>query len=44
MGIQLTRVLTPLVYGATMIVAEIIDYFSPLPLDFWQNVNALGQL
>jgi hypothetical protein len=43
MGIPLTRVLTPLVYGA-MIVAEIIDYFSPLPLDFWQNVNALGQL
>jgi len=27
-----------------MIVAEIIDYFSPLPLDSWQNVNALGQL
>src|SRR5262249_16416123 len=44
MGIPLTLVLTPLFYAATMIVAEIINYFSPLPPDFWQNVNSLGQL
>lgn len=44
MGIPLTLVLTPLFYAGTMVVAEIINYFSPLPPEFWQNVSALGQL
>ena len=44
MGIPLTLVLTPLFYAGTMAVAEIVNYFSPLPPEFWQNVNALGQL
>ncbi|HKD15911.1 MAG TPA: M48 family metalloprotease [Candidatus Angelobacter sp.] len=44
MGIPLTLVLTPLFYAGTMVVAEIVNYFSPLPPEFWQNVNSLGQL
>src|SRR5215472_16622932 len=44
MGVPLTLVLTPLFYAVTIIVAEIINYFSPLPPEFWQNLTALGQL
>ena len=44
MGIPLTLVLTPLFYAVTLIGAEIWNYFSPLPAEFWQNANALGQL
>lgn len=44
MGIPLTLVLTPLFYAGTMVVAEIINYFSPLPQEFWQNASVLGQL
>jgi Zn-dependent protease with chaperone function len=44
MGIPLTLVLTPLFYAGTLIVADIINQFSPLPPEFWQNVHALAQL
>ncbi|HEY6968200.1 MAG TPA: hypothetical protein VJA94_03270, partial [Candidatus Angelobacter sp.] len=44
MGIPLTLALTPLFYAVTIIVAEIINYFSPLPPEFWQNLTALGQV
>lgn len=44
MGIPLTLVLTPLFYAVTLIGAEVWNYFSPLPPEFWQNVNALGRL
>lgn len=44
MGIPLTLVLTPLLYTVTMAVAEIINHFSPLPADFWQQANALAKL
>lgn len=44
MGIPLTLVLTPLFYAATIVAAEIYNYFSPLPPEFWQNLSALGQL
>src|SRR5215467_15481039 len=44
MGIPLTLVLTPLFYAVTLIGAEIWNYFSPLPPEFWQNANALGRL
>src|SRR5215467_13863953 len=40
MGIPLTLVLTPLFYAGTMIVVEIINYFSPLPADFRHNLTA----
>jgi Zn-dependent protease with chaperone function len=44
MGIPLTLVLTPLLYTATLVAAEIINHFSPLPPEFWQNARQLSQL
>jgi len=44
MGIPLTLVLTPLFYAGTLIVAEIINHFSPLPADFWRQANDLAKL
>ncbi len=45
MGIPLTLVLTPLLYTlGTMIVAEIVNHFSPLPPDFWRQANDLAKL
>ncbi len=44
MGIPLTLVLTPLLYGLTLVVADIINYFSPLPAEFWQNANDLANV
>jgi Zn-dependent protease with chaperone function len=44
MGVPLTLVLTPLVYVGTLILAQIMNYFVPLPGAFWQDVNTLGRL
>lgn len=44
MGIPLTLVLTPLLYVLTLAVAEIVNHFSPLPPEFWQNANQLAHL
>ncbi len=44
MGIPLTLVLTPLLYALTLIAAEVVNHFSPLPPEFWQNVKDLSQL
>src|SRR5262249_51058887 len=44
MGIPLTLALTPLLYGVMLVAADIINYFSPLPAEFWQNVNAIARL
>ncbi|HEX7289429.1 MAG TPA: M48 family metalloprotease [Candidatus Angelobacter sp.] len=43
MGIPLTLVLTPLLYVVTLVVADIINYFSPLPPAFWQNATDLAK-
>src|SRR4051812_25530250 len=44
MGVPLTLVLTPLLYALTLAGAEVINYFSPLPADFWQNATELSRL
>jgi Zn-dependent protease with chaperone function len=44
MGIPLTLVLTPLLYAGTLIVAEIVNHFAPLPADFWRQANDLAKL
>jgi len=44
MGIPLTLALTPLVYAGTLVVAEIVNHFSPLPPEFWRNVRTFGRL
>jgi Zn-dependent protease with chaperone function len=44
MGIPLTLALTPLLYVVTLVAAEIINHFSPLPPEFWQTVNGIARL
>ncbi len=44
MGIPLTLVLTPLLYALTLVGADIINYFSPLPPEFWRNVSDLSSI
>src|SRR5215471_14527368 len=44
MGVPLTLALTPLLYAVTLAGAEIINQFSPLPPEFWQQVNAIARL
>src|ERR1700758_180192 len=44
MGIPLTLVLTPFLYAVTMATAEVVNYFSPLPREFWQSANDLAKL
>ncbi len=44
MGVPLTLVLTPLLYVLTLAVAEVINHFSPLPPEFFQNANQLAHL
>src|SRR5690348_1684618 len=44
MGIPLTLVLTPFFYAVTMATAEAVNYFSPLPPEFWQTTSDLARL
>ncbi|HET7751699.1 MAG TPA: M48 family metalloprotease [Terriglobales bacterium] len=44
MGIPLTLVLTPFFYAVTMATAEVVNYFSPLPPEFWQTSSDLAKL
>ena len=44
MGVPLTLVLTPLMYAGTLVVADIINLFTPVPREFWDNLNGLGRL
>src|SRR5262245_24054965 len=44
MGVPLTLALTPLLYVVTLAGAEIINHFSPLPTEFWDNVHDVARL
>jgi Zn-dependent protease with chaperone function len=44
MGIPLTLVLTPLLYAVTLVVAEILNYFSMLSPAVLDNLNTMGKL
>jgi Zn-dependent protease with chaperone function len=44
MGIPLTLVLTPLMYAFTLITADIINFFIPVPAAFWDGMNSFSQL
>jgi Zn-dependent protease with chaperone function len=44
MGIPLTLALTPLLYVITLVVAEIVNHFSPLPPEFWRDVHTIARL
>jgi Zn-dependent protease with chaperone function len=42
LGLPLTLVITPLIYAVTLVVAEIVNHYSPLPPEFWNTVNGLA--
>jgi Zn-dependent protease with chaperone function len=44
MGVPLTLILTPLLYAVTLVVADIINSFSQLPPQFWQDADNLAKL
>ncbi len=44
MGVPLTLALTPLLYVVTLVVAEIVNHFSPLPPEFWHNVHGIARI
>ena len=43
MGIPLALIITPLLYAVLLISADIINYFSPLPPDFWQLASEFAR-
>ena len=43
MGIPLTLVLTPFLYAVAMAAADVVNHFSPLPPEFWQDANGLAK-
>jgi len=44
MGIPLTLALSPLIYFVVLVGAEVYNYYSPLPKDFWIDVGNLAHL
>ncbi len=44
MGIPLTLVLTPFLYAIALVIADVINRFSPLPPEFWQYTGQLTSL
>jgi Zn-dependent protease with chaperone function len=44
MGVPLTLVLTPLLYAMTLVAADVINHFSPLPEAFWSNASDLAKI
>jgi len=43
MGIPLALIITPLLYAVVLIGADVINYFSPLPQDFWQLASEFAR-
>lgn len=43
MGIPLALTVTPLLYAAGLIIAEIVNVWMPLPQSFWQRSNELAR-
>jgi hypothetical protein len=43
MGIPLALIITPLLYAVVLIGADVINYFSQLPQDFWQLANEFAR-
>ena len=39
MGIPLALIVTPLIYAVTLIGASVVNYFLPLPSEFWQQAD-----
>ena len=43
MGIPLALTITPLLYAAALIIADIVSIWVPLPPSFWQHANDLAR-
>jgi Zn-dependent protease with chaperone function len=43
MGIPLALTITPLLYGAALIVADIVSIWTPLPPRFWQHADEIAR-
>ncbi|MHB8539986.1 MAG: M48 family metalloprotease [Candidatus Acidiferrales bacterium] len=43
MGIPLALTITPLLYAAALIVADIVNIWTPLPPSFWQHANEIAR-
>ena len=43
MGIPLALVITPVLYAAALIVADVVNLFSPLPSSLWQQASEVAR-
>ena len=43
MGIPLALTITPLLYAAALIIADIVSIWAPLPPSFWQHANEIAR-
>lgn len=43
MGIPLALTITPLLYAAALIIADIVSIWAPLPPSFWRHANELAR-
>ena len=43
MGIPLALVITPLLYAATLILADIVNIWAPVPASFWQRADEVAR-
>ncbi len=43
MGIPLALTITPLLYAAALIIADIVSIWAPLPSSFWQHANEIAR-
>lgn len=44
MGIPLALIITPLLYAVALLIADIVNLFSPLPPAFWQMADQVARL
>jgi Zn-dependent protease with chaperone function len=43
MGIPLALIITPLLYGVALIIADVVNLFSPLPPEFWRQAGEVSR-
>jgi len=43
MGIPLALIITPLLYGVALIIADTVNLFSPLPPEFWRQASEVSR-
>ena len=43
MGIPLALIITPLLYGLALIIADVVNLFAPLPPEFWRQASEVSR-